>query len=348
MKFMPQIRLAWLLVIAAGCESASSVFVRRSGPTENAFAGQSGLAPATHQEGAADMAGSKPSAVGGPFRELIPLLNEQTHSEQPHSAAAGETASWYGIWVADRNATRTWMRIERPLIHIVGIDKKTGAGWAMDGHYAVAANGMMYGVMTALAKTGPDPERARALMENDERALRGQPVEKKMMPFACQLRLDGPDLTVADFRGTCMDNNRDLFLHGRYQQTSVGRPSCAVPGAPLGTWVNDSGRGRLTMVIQPGRFEFRFLDRLSGRRINVAGNYDVAADGIIFGVLTSVEHGAVAKMTASGHIPPQVLCFRYGFRTSALVIGEVHSLGLRRDTEESLIGEYRPPNEAAK
>jgi hypothetical protein len=98
------------------------------------------------------------------------------------------------------------------------------------------------------------------------------------------------------------------------------------------------------MVIQPGRLDFRLFDRLTGRRINVAGNYEVAPEGIVYGVLTSVEYGDLGKGMSGGRIAPLVFCFRFSFRGNRLVIDEVHSLGLDRKTEESLIGEYRPPN----
>jgi hypothetical protein len=332
-------RIVWLLmVVMAGCEPSSSQFQRPAGPIEKTSAGEAGVTAAAVKQ-SENVIGSDPSPGAAPFEELIRLIQK----DKPETPARIDPEAWYGIWELDRGSTRTRMRIERPLIRMVGIDKKTGTSWVMDGHYAVAPNGMMYGVMTALDQAAAQPERAQALLENDERVLRGERGEKKMMPFCCQIHADGPELTVADFRGTCFEKDRESLIHGRYQQTSMGRPSCAVPGPPLGTWMMDSNKSRLTMVIQPGRFEFRLFDRLSGRRVNVVGNYDVATEGIIFGVITSVEHGDLGKDMPGGSIFPLVICFHYGFRGSALVIDEVHSLGLDRKTEEGLIGEYRPP-----
>jgi len=321
-------RMCSLLLALTGCGTVSSLPSKGSEPAEKPDADITAAAAQQSVE-----------SVEMPFQELIPLLLK----EQPRDVERVEPQTWYGIWATDRADTHTLMRIERPLIHVIGIDKKTNASWVMDGHYSVAVNGMMYGVMTALDTLPADPERARALLENDEHVLRGRRGEKKMMPFCCRLRPDGPELTVTDFRGTCLEKDRDRFLHGRYQQTSLGRPSGAVPSAPLGTWVNDSDKQRLTMVLQPGRFELQLFDRISGRRLNLAGNYDVATDGIIFGVINVVEHGELGKAPVKGRIAPQVLCFRFGFHNSVLVIDEVHSLGLEKRTEESLLGDYRPP-----
>jgi len=325
---MSRMCLCSLLLALTGCGTVSSLPAKGTEPAEKPDA-----------EITAAAAQQSVESVEMPFQELIPLIRK----EQPRDVERLEPHTWYGIWATDRADTHTLMRIERPLIHVVGIDKKTNASWVMDGHYSVAANGMMYGVMTALDTLSADPERARSLLEGDEHVLRGRRGEKKMMPFCCRPQPDGLELTMTDFRGTCFEKERDRFLHGRYQRTSLGRPSCAVPGAPLGTWVNDAGKVRLTMVLQPGRFELRLFDRQSGRRLNLAGNYDVATDGIIFGVVTSVEHGELGEASAQGHIAPQVLCFRYGFRNSLLVIEEAHGLGLDKRTEESLLGEYQPP-----
>jgi hypothetical protein len=336
---MPRICPGWLLLIMiAGCEPSSMVIPRRSEPSDKRDAGEASVIRAALKQSSDTP--REPSAVGaGFFQELIPLIRPQ--KSQPQTAQ--ELEAWYGIWVADRGGTRTRMRIERPLIQIVAIDKKTSTSRVMDGHYAVAPNGMMYGVMTGFQEATQQPEHVQALLDDDERALRGVHVEKRMMPFCCWVGRDGDDLTMTDFRGTALEKHRDALIHGRYQPVSLGRPSCAVPGPPLGTWVMTSGNTRLTLVIQPGRFEIRLLDRVSGRRVHSAGNYDVAPAGIIFGVITSVEHGEVGAAMTEGHISPLVLCFHFGWRGNALVIDEVRSLGLERKTEECLIGEFRPP-----
>jgi hypothetical protein len=298
---------------------------------------------ASHQS-VETVSGSSPAPVdNAPFQELIPLIQ----TENPQTRAPADAEAWYGTWVNDRGQTWSRVRIERPLIRIVGIDKRTNTSWVMDGNYSIAANGMMYGVMTALDEATGQPGRASALLEGDERVLRGRQAEKKMMPFSCQIRADGPALIVADFRGTCFEKEREPLIHGRYEQASLGRPSCVVPGPPLGTWVMESKPARLSLVFQPGRFEIHRFDKVSGRRARIVGNYDVAADGIIYGVISLVERGELGKEMTSGHIAPLVLCFHFGFRGNALVIDQVHSLGLDSKTEESLMGEYRPPKPQA-
>jgi hypothetical protein len=317
-----------LLLVTAGCEPISALMHKQPEVQEAAEAHSILTTSALAPKPVGDM----------PFHELIPLVRSDKQMEEPSI----KPHTWYGTWVRDQGNTRTWLRVERPLIHIVGIDKKADTTWVMDGHYAVAANGMMYGVMTSIDTAAANPERTRALWDGDERVLRGRRGDKKLMPFSCRFTANGPELTLADFQGTSLEHDRDSFLHGRYQQTSLGRPSVAVPGAPLGVRESDRGKLRVTMVLQPGRVEFRLADR-SGRRINVAGNYDVANDGIILGVLTSVEHGEVGKAMAKGKIEPQVFCFHFGLRGTTTVIDEVHSLHLERSTEECLIGEYRLP-----
>ena len=246
----------------------------------------------------------------------IRLASHQTTS--PANPIAPEAI--YGLWLRDQGSIRTWLRIESPRIHLVLIDKDQGIGRILDGEYALARDGSLFGVMTTVENVS-QKEAVDALYRGEQpRNSPFLPVappekEQKITPFVLIPQRAGAELVLEG----------DAIFQGHYRKTAETRPTFARPVPPLGRWECENWECKVrTSLYLTDKIELEVLDQVTGRRLRLAGEYSVTVGNLLYGLFTS-EDQSQGPGKGSQPIPPQVFCFRYAVAgANQLQIRDIH------------------------
>lgn len=247
----------------------------------------------------------------------------------------------YGVWLAEAGPAVTWLRLEKPRFHVVTTGRERNLGWVMNGSYAFARDGSVFGVVTEIGRL---PETASAgLSWSDERSLRGLPMEPHMLPFYCQFRPEGEGMRIAGFLGTLFKDERDRWLECGYQKVALARPAYAQAQLPMGNWERrpPESRDRLVLNLLPDQVGVTHVDGRAGQRTRLRGECVPAPGGLIFGIFTSVDR-ALGSDQPARIVPPQAFCLRVSSSGQFLDVREAQAVGLDERIRGALKGEFLP------
>jgi hypothetical protein len=333
---MPKVR-SWVvglcLFLAAGCAG---------GPAPPSAQPNNQAQPQIAQVSAFDYSSSVFGLLGVEPEQLWKLV--QQNPQQARQRSDPETA--LGLWVSENGVTRSWLRLEKPRLRVVTVVKEQSGFTLLEGDYATAVGGLVFGVMTRMERSECSPEQALALWNGDESALARLPATKvrRAEPFSFSLALLGDDLAFQELAGNGFGDGRDRLFRGRFQQVSLGRPAYAHGASPLGRWQLTPAeiKGRIILSLLPERLDVLIEDQVTGRRLRLAGPHRLAGSDLVYGVFDTLEQSNLGAAPISKVLEPQVFCFRFAWNGPAIEIKELHAVCLGETACKSLCGVYRP------
>jgi hypothetical protein len=258
--------------------------------------------------------------------------------------ASGAPEQAYGVWLLEQGPTRTWVRLEKPKISIVEVDRDKDEACILNGDYSVARDGRVFGIITGHEQSAGDRERTLALWRGDEGVWRRTQTKETRLPYCCSLRPAGETLIIDELRGVCFSAGRERSFQGVFHKVSLGRPGYVKAPAPLGSWeLEPPGvKARVNLHILADRFDFTILDRVTGQRLHLEGEYDMTAEALFYAVLTKLEISNGNSTRVTGPVLPTPLYFRFGWYGPALQILDFESLCFDKKTNHTLAGRYAP------